>query len=241
VLSVGHLTSCSVLCKYTCPLLLFPVLTRVLTQCPLQVHVSSSTVFCTYTCPHTVVSASTRVFFHGFLYVHVSSRSALCKYTCSLPRFSVLTRVLTQCSLQVHESSSTVSCTYTCAHTVLSASTRVLFHGFLYVHVCSRSALCKYTCPKRAYCVLDHRQTLPTIAELQTNNLQGNTETDMVLWNRAMGMRFTIKYSKNPAIPVQTLKAYNERTLVRYKPNSPPKLLDRGSKICIGWCKKRIF
>ena len=29
----------------------------------------------------------------------------------------------------------------------------------------------------------------------------------MDLWNRAMGMRFTIKYSKNPEIPVQTFKA----------------------------------
>jgi hypothetical protein len=54
---------------------------------------------------------------------------------------------------------------------------------------------------------LDHTQTLPIIAEHQTTNLQG-----MDLWNRAMGMRFTIKYSKNPEIPVQTFKAYNKRT-----------------------------
>jgi hypothetical protein len=35
-----------------------------------------------------------------------------------------------------------------------------------------------------------------------------------------MGMRFTIKYSKNPEIPVQTFKTYNKRTMVRYKSNS---------------------
>jgi hypothetical protein len=44
-------------------------------------------------------------------------------------------------------------------------------------------------------------------------------------WNRAMGMRFTIKYSKNPEIPVQTVKAYNKRTMVRYKSNSSPRPL----------------
>jgi len=54
--------------------------------------------------------------------------------------------------------------------------------------------------------ILDHRQTLTTIAEQQTNNLQGDIETGMDLWNRAMGMRFTIKYSKNPEIPVQNLR-----------------------------------
>jgi hypothetical protein len=59
---------------------------------------------------------------------------------------------------------------------------------------------------------LDHRQTLPIIAEQQTTNPQGNFETGMDLWNRAMGMRFTIIYSKNPEIPVQTFKAYNKRT-----------------------------
>jgi uncharacterized protein with LGFP repeats len=59
---------------------------------------------------------------------------------------------------------------------------------------------------------LDHRQTLPIIPEKQTTNLQGNFENGMELWNRAMGMRFTIKHSKNPEIPVQTFKAYNKRT-----------------------------
>jgi hypothetical protein len=48
--------------------------------------------------------------------------------------------------------------------------------------------------------------------EKQTANLQRNFETGMDLWNRAMGMRFTSKYSKNPEIPVQTVKAYNKRT-----------------------------
>jgi hypothetical protein len=56
-------------------------------------------------------------------------------------------------------------------------------------------------------------------------NLQGHFETGMDLWNRAMGMRFTIKYSKNPEILVQTFKAYNKRTMVRYKSNSSPRLL----------------
>jgi len=42
-------------------------------------------------------------------------------------------------------------------------------------------------------------------------------------------MRFTIKYSKNPEIPVQTFKAYNKRTMVRYKSNSPPRPLHRES------------
>jgi hypothetical protein len=45
------------------------------------------------------------------------------------------------------------------------------------------------------------------------------------LWNRAVGMRFTMKYSKNPALPVQTFKTYNGRTMVRSKPNSPPRPL----------------
>jgi hypothetical protein len=67
---------------------------------------------------------------------------------------------------------------------------------------------------------LDHRQTLPVLAEQQTTNQQGNFEAGMDLWNRAMGMRFTIKYSKNPEIPLQTFKAYNKRTMVRYKSNS---------------------
>jgi len=81
--------------------------------------------------------------------------------------------------------------------------------------------------------ILDHRQTLPTIAEQQTTNLQGNIETGMDLWNRAMEMRFTIKYSKNPEIPVQTFKAYNKRAMVRYKFNSSPRPLHRDSKKCV--------
>ena len=60
--------------------------------------------------------------------------------------------------------------------------------------------------PQDQRIVLEHRKTLPTFAEQQTTNLQGNIETGMDLWNRAMGMRFTIKYSKNPEIPVQTLR-----------------------------------
>ena len=48
--------------------------------------------------------------------------------------------------------------------------------------------------PQDQRTILDHRQTLPTIAEQQTTNLQGNIETGMDLWNTAMGMRFTIKY-----------------------------------------------
>jgi hypothetical protein len=59
---------------------------------------------------------------------------------------------------------------------------------------------------------LDQRKTLPIIAEQEITNPQGNFETGMDLWNRAMGMCFTIKYSKNPEIPVQTFKAYNKRT-----------------------------
>ena len=81
--------------------------------------------------------------------------------------------------------------------------------------------------------ILDHRQTLPTIAEQQTTNLQGNIETGMDLWNRAMGMRFTIKYSKNPEISVQTFKAYTKRTMVRYKSNSSPRPLHRESLKCV--------
>jgi hypothetical protein len=50
-------------------------------------------------------------------------------------------------------------------------------------------------------------------------------ETGVDLWNRAMGMRFTIKYSKNPEITVQTFKAYNKGTVVRYKSNSSPRHL----------------
>lgn len=87
--------------------------------------------------------------------------------------------------------------------------------------------------PQDQRTILDHRQTLPTIAEQQTTNLQGNIETGMDLWNRAMGMRFTIKYSKNPEIPVQTFKAYNKRTMVRYKSNSSPRPLHRESKKCV--------
>jgi uncharacterized protein YgbK (DUF1537 family) len=68
--------------------------------------------------------------------------------------------------------------------------------------------------------VLDLTQTLPSIAEQQTTTLQGNIGTDIDLWNRAVGMLFTIKYNKNPALPVQTFKTYNGRTMVRYKPNS---------------------
>jgi uncharacterized protein YgbK (DUF1537 family) len=79
--------------------------------------------------------------------------------------------------------------------------------------------------PQDQRTVLDHRQTLPSIAEQQTTTLQGNIETAMDLWNRAVGMRFTIKYSKNPALPVQTFKTYNGRTMVRCKPNSPPRPL----------------
>jgi hypothetical protein len=78
--------------------------------------------------------------------------------------------------------------------------------------------------PQDKRTILDHRQTLPIIAE-QTANIQGNFETGMDLWNRAMGMRFTIKYNKNPEMPVQTSKAYNKRTLVRYKSNSSPRPL----------------
>jgi hypothetical protein len=41
-----------------------------------------------------------------------------------------------------------------------------------------------------------------------------------------MRMRFIIT-CKNPVIPVQTFKAYKERTLVRYKSNSPPRYVFR--------------
>jgi hypothetical protein len=57
----------------------------------------------------------------------------------------------------------------------------------------------------------------------QTTNLQDNVETGMDLWNIAMGMRCTIKYRKNPELPVQTIKAYNKRTMVRYESNSSPR------------------
>jgi len=43
--------------------------------------------------------------------------------------------------------------------------------------------------PQDQRIILDHRKTLRTIAEQQTTNLQGNIETGMDLWNRAMGMR----------------------------------------------------
>jgi len=87
--------------------------------------------------------------------------------------------------------------------------------------------------PQDQRTILDHRQTLPTIAEQQTTNPKGNIETGMDLWNRDMGMRFTIKYSKNPEIPVQTFKAYKKRTIVRYKSNSSPRLLYRERKKCV--------
>jgi len=87
--------------------------------------------------------------------------------------------------------------------------------------------------PQDQRTILDHRQTLPTIAEQQTTNPKGNIETGMDLRNRAMGMRFTIRYSKNPEIPVQTFKAYNKCTTVRYKSNSSPRPLHRGSKKCV--------
>jgi hypothetical protein len=78
---------------------------------------------------------------------------------------------------------------------------------------------------------LDHSQTLPIIAEQQTANVQGNFKTGMDLWNRAMGMRFTIKYRKNPKIPVQNLRAYNKRTgSLQIKLFT--KTLDWGSKKC---------
>jgi hypothetical protein len=79
--------------------------------------------------------------------------------------------------------------------------------------------------PKDQRTVLDHRQTIPSIAEQQTTTLQGNIETGMDLWNRTVGVCFTIKYSKNPALPVQTFKTYNGRTMVRWKPNYPPRPL----------------
>jgi hypothetical protein len=63
------------------------------------------------------------------------------------------------------------------------------------------------------------------IAKQQPTNLQDNFETGMDPWNRAMGMGFTIKYSKNPDIPVQNFKAYNKRAMVRYKSNSSPRPL----------------
>jgi len=84
--------------------------------------------------------------------------------------------------------------------------------------------------PQDQRTILDPRQTLPTIAEQQTTNLQGNIETVMDLWNRAMGMCFTIKYSKNPETPVQTSKAYNKRTIIHYKSNSSTRPLHRESK-----------
>ena len=87
--------------------------------------------------------------------------------------------------------------------------------------------------PQDQRTILDHRQKLPTIAEQQTTNLQGNIETGMDLWNRAMGMSFIIKYSKNPEIPVQNFKAYNKRTMVRYKSNSSPRPPHRDRKKCV--------
>jgi len=87
--------------------------------------------------------------------------------------------------------------------------------------------------PQDQRTLLDHRQTLLTIAEQQTTNLHGNIETGMDLWNRAMEMRLTIKYSKSPEIPVQTFKAYNKRTMVRYKSKSSPRPLHRESKKCV--------
>jgi len=87
--------------------------------------------------------------------------------------------------------------------------------------------------PQDQRLILDHRKTLPTFAEQQTTNLQGNIETGMDLWNRAMGLRFTIKYSKHPAIPVQTFRAHNERTMVRYKSNSSPRPLHCDSTTCV--------
>jgi len=41
-------------------------------------------------------------------------------------------------------------------------------------------------------------------------------------------MRFTIKYSKNPEIPVQTFTAHNKRTMVRY--SSPRSLYQKSKK-----------
>ena len=87
--------------------------------------------------------------------------------------------------------------------------------------------------PQDQTTILDYRQTLPTIAEQQTTNLQGNIEKGMDLWNRAMGMRFTIKYNKNSKIPVQTFTAHNKRTMVRYKSNSSPRPLHRKTKKCV--------
>jgi hypothetical protein len=58
-------------------------------------------------------------------------------------------------------------------------------------------------------------QTLPTLAEQQIINLQGNTKTGLDLRYRVMGMRLTIKYSQNPEIPIQNFKAHNKCTMVR--------------------------
>ena len=82
--------------------------------------------------------------------------------------------------------------------------------------------------PQEQRTILDHRQTLPTIAEEQTTNLQGNIETGMDLCIKVMGMRFTIKYSKNPEIPVQNVTAHNKRTMVRY--SSPRPLYQKSKK-----------
>ena len=49
--------------------------------------------------------------------------------------------------------------------------------------------------PQDQRLILEHRQTLPTLAEQQTTNLQGNIETDLDLRLRALGMHLTIKYS----------------------------------------------
>jgi len=84
-------------------------------------------------------------------------------------------------------------------------------------------------------------QLLRSAAYLHTNQsrsylnhlVQGNIETGMDLWNIAMRMPFTIKYSKNPEIPVQNFKAYKKRTMVRYKSNSSPRTLHRERKKCV--------
>jgi len=87
--------------------------------------------------------------------------------------------------------------------------------------------------PQDQRIILDHRKTLPTITAQQTTTLQGNIETGLDLWNRAMGMCFTIKYSKNPEITVQTFKAHHKRTAVRYKSYSSPRPLHRESTTCV--------
>jgi hypothetical protein len=49
--------------------------------------------------------------------------------------------------------------------------------------------------PQNQRLTLDHRQTLSTLAEQPTTNLQGNTKTGLDLRYRAMGRRLTNKYS----------------------------------------------